>query len=54
MVKKAVITIDLVKESEKYENSEIELEIEKELQKGIMIVIPWMKSVRKVMVIEDQ
>lgn len=54
MVKKAIITVNLVEESEEYENSEIEMEILKELQRGIMITIPWMKSVKEVTVVEDQ
>ena len=51
MVKKAIIVITLVKESEKKTNKELEDEIFDELSKSPP-KIPWMKSVEKVTVIE--
>lgn len=49
MVKKAIIVITLVDESEEKSNEELEKEIFEELSKRFTI-IPWMKDVKKVSV----
>ena len=50
--KKAIIVINLVKESEEKPNKEIEKEIFRTLAEGLPRV-PWLKSIEKVTVIEE-
>jgi hypothetical protein len=52
LAKKAIILIALVKESEEKENEELEREILAELSR-LPYVIPWMKNVLKVEVVEE-
>ncbi len=52
MVKIAFIVISLVKESENVSNEEIEKEINKELETGVIARIPWAKEVEKITVAE--
>lgn len=52
MGKKAAIIIELVEESDKEPNEQIEKEIFEELSKGSPILIPWFKKVEKVTVKE--
>ena len=52
MAKKAIIIVALIKESKKVENAELEREIFVELSK-VPHVIPWMKKVLKVEVVEE-
>jgi len=52
MVKKAVIVISLVEESDNVTNQEIEKEILEELSKEPMR-IPWLKKVEKVTVTKE-
>jgi hypothetical protein len=51
LTKKAIIVIALVDESEEKENKELEREILAELSR-VPSVIPWMKRVLKVEVVE--
>jgi len=51
LAKKAIIVVALVEESEEKENVELEREILEELSKAPH-VIPWMKKVLKVEVVE--
>lgn len=52
MAKKAVIVVTLVDESEEKTNEELEKEIFYELSKA-PLVIPWMKQLEKVEIIES-
>lgn len=52
MAKKAIIIVGLVEESEEKRNVELEREILEELSKAPH-VIPWMKKVLKVEVVEE-
>lgn len=52
MVKKAVIVVSLVDESEKQSNDKLRREIAAELCRAPSI-IPWMKEVEKVDIIEE-
>ena len=52
MAKKAIIVVALVDESEEKENGELEREILAELSR-VPSVIPWMKKVLKVEVVEE-
>jgi len=52
LTKKAIIVIALVNESKVKENAELEREILAELSKA-PLVIPWMKRLLKVEVVED-
>jgi len=52
MSKKVIIVIQLVEESTERKNEEIEKEIVKALSEEVP-VIPWLKSVEKVTVIEE-
>jgi hypothetical protein len=52
LAKKAIIVVALVKESEEKRNVELEREILEELSKAPH-VIPWMKKVLKVEVVEE-
>jgi len=51
--KKAIIVINLVEESVEKTNEEIEKEILQELADD-MPIIPWLESVEKVTVVEEQ
>jgi len=52
MPRKAVVVISLVDESENKGKEHIEKEILEELSKGFPPLIPWMKNVEKVEVVE--
>jgi hypothetical protein len=52
LAKKAIIVVALVEESEEKRNVELEREILEELSKAPH-VIPWMKKVLKVEVVEE-
>jgi hypothetical protein len=52
LAKKAIIVVALVDESEEKENGELEREILAELSR-VPSVIPWMKKVLKVEVVEE-
>ncbi len=52
LAKKAVIVISLVEEAKEREGIELEREISEELTKW-PVVIPWMKDVEKVTVVEE-
>lgn len=51
MIKKAIIVISLVEEAKEKEGTELEKEISEELAKW-PVIIPWMKDIEKVTVIE--
>ena len=52
MIKKAIIVISLVEEAKEKEGTELEKEISEELIKW-PVIIPWMKDLEKVTVIEE-
>jgi predicted DNA-binding protein len=49
MVKRAVIVVELIDESEEVSDYDIEVEIFRELNSG-SVTIPWVKNVKKVSV----
>ena len=52
MIKKAIIVISLVEEAKEKEGTELEKEISEGLAKW-PVIIPWMKDIEKVAVIEE-